>query len=138
MPGVHRRRKHRTGLPFEGVRLLLAVGPDFGGAAPFDNDHDLFIHVALGMQRAARRDFDTVAAPFAFRAEELDESAVAAHALPRLQRHVLDSFHADAAKDRDALALHEIVIGCVRPLPGAVSGVLQPLRLMPMFGGWYV
>src|SRR3954447_20220583 len=46
--------------------------------------HELFVHVALGIERARARHLDHVEAPFAFRAVELDEAAVAAHPVPAL------------------------------------------------------
>src|SRR5260370_41990102 len=94
--------------------------------------------MAFGIERARARHLDHVAAPFAFRAEQLDERASAAHPLPWRKRHVLHAPHADAAKDWNALALHEIVIGRVRPLPSAVSGVLITLRFVPMLRGRHV
>ena len=130
--GVERDREHRAALPFEGERFRLPVGPDFGGAAAFDHDHDLLVHVLFGIERAGGRHLDHVAAPAAFGAEKLDERALAAHALPRLERHVLHALDADAAEDRNVLRLHEIVVRRVRPLPGADACVLEAFRLVPM------
>ena len=136
--GVERDREHRAALPLEGVRLGLAVGPDLGGAAAFDHHHDLFVHVFFGIKRPGRRHLDDVAAPFALGAVELDEGAFAAHARPRLERHVLHAAHADAAEDRNTLFLHVIVVGRVRPFPGAVTRVLQPFGFVPMIAGDFV
>src|SRR5262249_12088683 len=82
-----------TALPLEAVRFLLIVGPDLGRAPAFDNDHDFFVHMTLGIERPGARDLDHVATPTAFGAVELDEGSVAAHAVPTLERHVLYSPH---------------------------------------------
>src|SRR3954464_8974048 len=110
------------------MRLFLIVGPDFGGTAAFHDHHDLFVHVALGIECAGARHLDDVASPLTLGAEELDERAVAAHAIPALERHVLHTPHADAAKDRNPLGFHVVVIRGVWPLPGAVAGVLVAFR----------
>src|SRR5260370_40190028 len=114
------------------MRLLLVVGPHLGGAAALHHHHDLLIHVALGIERAGARHLDDVAAPFALGAVELNEGAVAAHAVPALERHVLDAAHPDAAENRNALRLHVVVVGRVGPLPGAIAGVLGALRFVPL------
>src|SRR5262249_36761042 len=82
--------------------------------------------------RAGARNLNHIAAPLALCSVELDERAVAAHAAPRLERHVLHAPNSDAAIDRDSLRLHVIVIRRVRPLPGAVAGVRPSLRLVPV------
>src|SRR5262249_32221245 len=131
-------REHRPLLPLEGVRLLLVVGPDFGGAAALRDHHDLFVHMPLGIERAGAWHLDHVAAPLALGAIELNERAVAAHAVPAFERHVLHALHTDAAEDRDALRLHPIVVGRVRALPGAIAGVFSTFRLVPMLAGDFV
>ena len=40
-----------------------------------------------------------------------------------------------ALEDRNALRLHEVVIGCVGPLPGADAGILEPFGFVPMIAG---
>src|SRR5580700_9712831 len=135
MIGIERDREHRAALPLECVRLGLAVGPDLGGAAAFDHHHDLFVHVLFGFERAGTRHLDHIAAPFSLGAVELDEGAAAAQALPWFERHVLDAAYADTAEDRDALRLHEVVIGRVGPLPDADAGILQPFGFVPMIAG---
>src|SRR4029077_7509185 len=109
--------------------------PDLGCAAAFNHHHDLFVHVLFGVERSGAGHLDHVAAPFPFGTVELDEGAAAAHARPRFQRHVLHAAHTDAAEDRNALRLHEVVIRRVGPLPGADAGILEPFGLVPMIAG---
>src|SRR5258706_6375634 len=110
------------------MRFLLIVRPDLRRAAPFHDHHDFLVPMPFGIECTRGRHLDHVAAPFAFRAEQLDERPSATHPLPWRKRHILHAPYADAAKNRDALALHEIVISRVRPLPSAISSVLIPLR----------
>src|SRR5262249_5224865 len=118
--------------------LLLTVSPDLRCAAAFDDNHDLFIHVALGIEGACARNLNHIAAPLALCSVELDEGAIAAHAAPGPERHVLHAANPDAAIDRDSLCLHVIVIRRVRPLPGAVAGVRPSLRLVPVLARDFV
>src|SRR5262249_15586415 len=138
VPRVEGDREHRAALPLEGVGLLLIVSPDLGCATAFDHNHDLFIHMALGVEGACARNLNHVAAPLALCSIELDERAIAAHAAPGLERHVLHAANADAAIDRDSLRLHVIVIRRVRPLPGAVARVRPSLRLVPVLARDFV
>src|SRR5262249_57052390 len=88
--------------------------------------------MTLGIERAGARHLDHVAAPTAFGAVELNEGSVATHAVPTLERQVLDPPHSDAAINGNPLRLHVVVIRRVGPLPSAVSRVLQSFRLVPL------
>src|SRR5439155_15006846 len=125
-------REHGAALPLEAVQFLLSVCPDLGRAATLDNDHDLFVHVALGVERSRAWDLDHITAPAPFGAVKLDEGSVPSHALPAFERHVLYAAHADPAIDRNPLRLHVIVIRRIRPLPGAIARVLEAFRLVPV------
>ena len=109
--------------------LALALLPDLGRAAAFDDEHDFFIEVPLDIERAAAGHFDDIEAPQAFGAEELDERAAAAEPLPRYQRQVLHLAHADAAVERHAFGLHETVIGHRLALELSEAGVLAGLAV---------
>ena len=122
MRRIHRNREDRTFLPFEGELLRIAVDPDFRGAAAVDDEILLFVEMLFGIQRAGAGNFDDVAAPQTFGAEQLNERAVAAHALPRLARQILHAAHADVAIDRNALRFHEVVVGRVRPEKFSIAG----------------
>ena len=111
MIGVERNGEQRALLPFEDVPLALALLPDLGRAAAFDDEHDFLVEMPLDIERAGARHFDDIDAPQALGAEELDVGAAAAEPLPRLQRQILHAAHADAAIDRHAFGLHEPVIG---------------------------
>ena len=84
------------------------------------------------VERAGSRYFDDVTAPQTFGAEQLNERAAAAHALPRLARQVLNTAHADIAVDSNALSLHKVVIRSVwaeklaEPSSGLVIGGFLP------------
>ena len=118
--------------------LGLALLPDFGGAAAFDDEHDLLIKMPLDIERAGGRHLDHVAAPQAFGAVELDVAAASAEPLPRHERQILDAPHADAAIDRHAFRLHEAVIGHGRAFELAEAGVLAGLGFVPMDLVWRV
>src|SRR5262245_13434760 len=133
MPGVDRNREQRTLLPFEHVALAVAVEPDLGRAAAFDHQIDFLVKVSLGVEGTGAGHLDDVAAPLALGAVELDVAALAAQPLPRRQRQVLHLAYADVAVDRDALRLHEQIVGGLRPAELAearpvVAGGLMPMR----------
>ena len=111
IPGIHRDREHRTLLPFENDFLLVAFLPDFRGAAAFDDEEDFLVHVLLRIKRTTRGHFNHIAAPFRFRAVELDEMAFATATLPVEERQVLHLADANAAEDRNALGFHPRIIG---------------------------
>src|SRR6202045_3954598 len=105
------------------------------GSSPSPRCHDLFVHVALGVERSRTWDLDHIAAPAPFGTVKLDEGSVPSHALPPFERHVLYPAHADPAIDRNPLRLHVVVIRRIRPFPGAIARVLEPFRLMPVVTG---
>src|SRR5437867_5388722 len=132
MERVERDRKQRALLPFEGVPPRLPLLPDFGGAAPFHDQADLLIEMPLDIERARARHLDDIHAPQPFGAVELDVAAAAALPFPGRERQVLHAPHADAAIDRDAFRLHEVVIRHWLTQELAVAGVLASLGLVPM------
>ena len=115
MRRIHRNGEDRTFLPFEGELLRIAVYPDFGRAAAVNDEILLFVEMLFGIQRAGAGNFDDITAPQPFGAEQLNERAVAAHALPRFARQVLHPAHADIAINRNPLRFHEVVIRRVGP-----------------------
>src|SRR5215475_5552701 len=90
------------------------------------------------MKRAGTRHFDHVAAPLSFGAVQLDIGAAPAHAAPGGQRQVLHAAHADVAKHRNALLLHEQVVGRLGPAELAEAGALPGVRLVPVHAARYV
>src|SRR4030095_5465085 len=110
MGRVHWNRKDRPFLPFEGQLFGIAINPHFGGAAALDDKILLFVKMLLGIERAGTRNFYDVAAPQSLGAEQLNERAVAAGALPWFARQILHSAHADIAINRDPLGFHVVVI----------------------------
>ncbi len=132
MERVERNREQRALLPFEGVAPGLALLPDFGGAAAFDDQTDLLVEMPLDVERARARHLDHIHAPQAFGAEELDVAAAPALPLPGRERQILHAPHADAAIDRNALRLHEAVVGHRLAQELAEACVLAGLRLVPM------
>src|SRR5262249_42628080 len=99
---------------------------------------DFFVDVLLGVQRARAGHFDDVATPFAFGAMKLDVGAASAGALPRSERQVLNLADADVAEDRNALRLHEVVVGRLRAAELAEARAFAAGRLVPMGGAWNV
>src|SRR5258706_4916286 len=88
--------------------------------------------MALGVEPAGARDFDHVTAPQTFGAIELNERASAAEPLPRFERQLLHTLHADAAINRHTFVLHEIIVGRVGPVPAADAGILAFVLLLPL------
>src|SRR5262245_39170990 len=132
MERVERDREQRALLPLESVPPRLPFLPDFGGAAPFYDQADLLIEMPLDIERARTRHLDHIHAPQALGAVELDIAAAAALPLPRRKRQVLHASDADAAIDRDALRLHEVVVGHRLAQKLAIACVLAGLGLVPM------
>jgi len=62
-------------------RLFLAFLPHFRRAAALDHQHDLFVEVALDVERAGAGNLDHVGAPEALGAVELDIAAAPAEPL---------------------------------------------------------
>src|SRR5665213_1787420 len=114
------------------MALAVAVEPDLGRAAAVDDVIELLIKMLLGIEGAARRHLDDIAAPFALGAEELDVAAAPAKTAPFGERQVLHLADADVAIDRDALALHELVVGRGGTAEFAVAGFPAAGRLVPM------
>ena len=110
----------------------LALEPDLGRAAAFDDEEDLLVHVLLGIEGAARRHLDHVAAPLALGAIELDVAAAPARALPRHQREVLDLADPDVAEHRNAFRFHEGVVRGRELLELAESGPIVAGRFVPV------
>src|SRR4051812_24903028 len=100
--GVERDREQRALLPLEHLDLA-PFGPDFRGAAPFHDQVLLLVKVLLDVERASARHLDDVHAPEALRPPKLDEGPLSAHALPWLQREVLNPANTDRTHDRNLL-----------------------------------
>ena len=132
---VERNGEDRALLPFEHVALGLAFLPHFGRAAAFDDEADLLVEMAFGVERARAGQLDHIHAPQAFGAEELDEGAAAAQALPVGERQVLHAPDADVAIHGQAFLIHEAVIGQLRPFEGSEACVLARFRFVPMRAG---
>src|SRR5260370_688900 len=94
------------------------------GAPHVDHEIDFLIEVLLGLECARARHLDHVAPPFALGAVKLNISAAAAEPSPRRQRQVLHLADPDIAKHRNALGLHEEVVGRLRPAELAEAGAL--------------
>ena len=103
---------------------------------PSTTRHDLLVEVALDIERAGARDLHHIHAPQPFGAVELDVAAAAAEPLPRRHRQILHAPHADAAIDRNALRLHEAVVGHRLAQELAKAGVLAGLGLVPVDLVW--
>src|ERR1700694_5237620 len=86
----------------------------------------------FGVERARARHLDHIAAPFSFRAVELDVAAAPARALPRCERKILHFADADIAEHRNAFRLHEGVIRRLRSTELAETSALSAGRLMPV------
>src|SRR5580704_7418637 len=112
--------------------LVVAFEPDLGRAATFDDEIDFLVHVLFGIERTCARNLDDVGTPFAFGAVQLDVSAAAAGALPRLQWQVLHFAHADVAVDRNLFRFHEEVVGRLRAIEFAEPGALESGWFVPM------
>src|SRR5260370_27078773 len=110
----------------------LAVLPDFGGPAPFDDKHDFFIEVPFDVECAGSRHFDHVASPKPLRSVKLNIAAAAAETGPRRKRQVLHAPHADAAIDRHAFGVHETVVGPGSAIELPETGVFAGLGFMPV------
>src|SRR5436309_2671352 len=93
------------------MALVALFQPDFGRAATFHDIIDFLVEMLFRVERAGARNFDYVAAPFAFGAVELDEAAAPAQPLPRRHGQVLHLGNAEPTENRDALGFH---IGIVR------------------------
>src|SRR4029450_3752516 len=122
MRGVHRNAENRTFLPFKRELLWIAVDPNFGSAAAVDDEILLFVQVLFGIQCSRAGNFDDVATPQTFGAEELNKRAVAAHAFPGFARQILHPAYSDVAIDRNTLRLHEVVIGRIGPEKFSIAG----------------
>ena len=130
--GVDRDREQRALLPFEDVLLAVAFEPDLGRAAALGDQVDFLVEVLFRIERAGARHLDDVAAPFALGAVELDVGALAAQALPGLHRQVEHGLDADVAEDRDAVRLHEQVVGRLRTAEFADAGAVDAGRFVPV------
>src|SRR5262249_35101413 len=93
---------------------------------------NLFVEVPFGVERSGAGHLDQVEAPFAFGAMQLDVSPAAAHPLPCRKRQILHATHADVAKDRNAFALHEKVVRCLRPAEFSKARAPPRGRFVPM------
>src|SRR5689334_11519393 len=132
MERVQWDREQRAFLPFKGVPPGLSLLPDFGGAAAFYDQTDFLVEVPLDVERTRTRHLDHIHAPEAFGAKELNVAAAATLSLPRRERQILHPPHADAAIDRNALRLHEAVVGHRLAQELAEACVLTGLGLVPM------
>ena len=133
MVRIERDREQRALLPLERL-LLAALAPDLGGAAAFDDEANLLKKMALGVERTARGDLDDVLAPQPLGAEQLDIAAATTEPLPGCERQVEHGPDADVAVDRNALALHELVVGHRRARELAFACDLAGLGLVPVIG----
>ena len=112
--------------------LLSPVEPDFGRAAALGDQVDFLVDVLFRIERAGARNFDDVAAPFPFGAVKLDVGALAAQTLPGLHRQIEDGLQADVAENRDAVGLHEQVVGRLGTAEFADAGPVDAGRLVPV------
>ena len=92
--------------------MLFAVPllPHLGRAAPFHHQVNFLVHVLLRFQRTLAWHLHHKATPLGLRAQQLNEVAAPAGALPRHQWQVMHAADADITEHRQPLALHKRVI----------------------------
>src|SRR5262249_61651641 len=130
MPGMEGNGDQVPGLPVEHMRFDLTRLPDFGGAAPLDDQHDFFVEMPLDVEGTGARHLNHVAAPQPFGAVELNVAAAAADPLPGRERQLLHPAHPHAAIDLDPLRVPETIVRHRRALETPQSGVFTRLRFM--------
>ena len=108
VPGVKGDRQQRALAPLDGV-LGLALLPDGGGALAAHDVHHGVVHVALGLQRARRRDLDDLQA-VVFLVAQAGVGDLAAAALPVGQRQRGQVGERAAFIQRRALAADEVLV----------------------------
>ena len=105
---VQRDRNEAPFLPLEGL-LGAVVVPDGGGAAALHHQDQLLVEVAHGVQTLPRRDLDDVGAGGIARSLHIEEGPVTAHAVPPLERHLLQILDEESLDDRNSLTLLPLV-----------------------------
>src|SRR5439155_23258273 len=106
--------KQGSRLPLQDLPPPAVLLPDLHRAPSLDDEKYFLIRVPFGIQRRSVRDLDEVASPDSFSAVELEKRALPTHARPRSERQVLHPVYSNAAVDRAALPLHELIVRCRR------------------------